>query len=148
MLADPPRGPGQVICDPASDDGALRITGIGGQGALAVAGEIDEDNYPALVDALGRLTDGVREIHINLAGVQYCDLAGLRAIMRLAGRAGNHDHENTRLVLHEVPGYLVAVLQILGWDTTPGLTIEKPGQHPAGQALPIPGSLDWSSTAS
>jgi len=114
----------------------LRITGIRGQDALAVAGEIDEDSYPALVDALGKLTAGLREIHINLAGVEYCDLAGLRAIIRLAGSAGRHDHEDTRLVLHEVPGYLAAVLQILGWDTTPGLTIEKP---PAGQAPPIPG---------
>lgn len=138
-MADPPREPGQVICDPASDDGALRITGIRGQEALAVAGEIDEHNYLALVDALGRATDGLHEIHINLAGVEYCDLAGLRAIIRLAGSAGNHDHEGTRLVLHEVPGYLVAVLQILGWDTTPGLTIEKPGQHRAGQAPPISG---------
>jgi anti-anti-sigma factor len=117
----------------------LRITGIRGQDALAVAGEIDEHNYPALVDALGKLPDGLREIHINLGGVKYCDLAGLRAIIRLAGSAGNHDYEGTHLVLHEVPGYLVAVLQILGWDTTPGLTIEKPAQHPAGQAPPISG---------
>jgi ABC-type transporter Mla MlaB component len=137
-LADPPRGPGQVIHDPASA-GALRITGIRGQDALAVAGEIDEQNYLALVDALRRLTDGLREIHINLAGVAYCDLAGLRAIIRLAGSSASHDHEGTRLVLHEVPAYLVAVLQILGWDTTPGLTIEKPGERPAGQASPISG---------
>ncbi len=138
-MADPPRGPGQVIYDRAPDGGALRITGIRDQGALAVAGEIDEDNYPALVDALRKLTGGLREIHINLAGVEYCDLAGLRAIIRLAGSAGNHGRAGSHLVLHEVPGYLVAVLQILGWDTTPGLTIEKPGQHPAGQVPPMSG---------
>lgn len=82
---------------------------------------------------------GACTITRDLAGVEYCDLAGLRAIIRLAGSAGSHDHEGTRLVLHEVPGYLVAVLQILGWDTTPGLTIEKPGERPAGQASPMSG---------
>ena len=120
-----------VICHPASDDALLRITRIPGQTGLAIAGEIDDYTHAALVDALRRLTDGLHEIHINLAGVEYCDIAGLRAIILLAGDNGNHGHEGTRLVLHQVPAHLRTVLHILGWDTTPGLAIEKPGQHPA-----------------
>ena len=74
-----------VICHPASDDALLRITRIPGQAALAIAGEIDDCTHAALVDALRELTDGLHEIHINLAGLEYCDIAGLRAIVLLAG---------------------------------------------------------------
>jgi anti-anti-sigma factor len=119
-----------VICHPASDDALLRITRIPGRTALAIAGEIDDYTHAALVDALRRLTDGLREIHINLAGVEYCDIAGLRVIILLAGDHGNQGHLGTRLVLHEVPGHLRTVLHILGWDTMPGVTITKPGQLP------------------
>jgi len=118
-----------VICHPACDGALLRITRIPGQTALAVAGEIDDYTHAALVDALRTLTGGLREIHINLAGVEYCDIAGLRAIVRLAGDSGNHGHERTRVVLHKVPGHLRTVLHILGWDTTPGLAFEEPGPH-------------------
>jgi hypothetical protein len=64
---------------PAYDDGVLRITSIGSPASLAIAGDIDGYTYAALLDTLRRLTDGLHEIHINLADVDYCDLAGLRA---------------------------------------------------------------------
>ena len=116
---------------PAYDDGVLRITYIGSPASLAIAGDIDEYTHAALVDTLRKLTDGLHEIHINLADVAYCDLAGLRAIILLAGGSANHDGGGTRLVLHEVPGQLKTILQILGWDTTPGLAIAEPGQRSA-----------------
>jgi anti-anti-sigma factor len=122
---------------PAYDDGVLRITCIGSPAGLAIAGEIDESTHPALVDTLRKLTNGLHEIHINLADVAYCDLAGLRAIILLArGSVNHHDGGGTRLVLHEVPGQLQTVLQILGWDTTPGLAIEEPSPRsaPAGSS--------------
>jgi anti-anti-sigma regulatory factor len=116
---------------PAYDDGVLRITCIGSPASLAIAGEIDEYTHEALVDTLRNLTDGLHEIHINLADMAYCDLAGLRAIILLAGGSTSHGGGGTRLVLHEAPGYLKNILQILGWDTTPGLAIEEPGQRSA-----------------
>jgi anti-anti-sigma factor len=114
----------------AYDDGVLRITRAGGPAVLAIAGDIDEHTYAGLVETLRKVTDGHREIHINLGGVAYCDLAGLRAIIRLTN-GGDHEHAGTRLVLHEVPQQLKALLQILGWDTTPGLVLPEPDQqHP------------------
>ncbi len=103
------------------DDGVLRITAISNPSGLAIAGEIDEDTYPALVRKLEELARA-DEVHLDLAGVQYCDLAGLRAMTRLAevGRSG----EGRRVVLHEVPPQLRTVLGILGWDSIPGLVIE------------------------
>jgi anti-anti-sigma factor len=100
------------------DDGVLRMTSIGTPPGLAIAGEIDEETYPALVSKLEELA-GFPEIHLNLAAVTYCDLAGLRAIMRLASAS-----RGRRLVLHEVPPRLLTVLGIVGWDSTPGLAFE------------------------
>ena len=103
------------------DDGVLRVTPTRTPPGLAIAGEIDEDTYPGLVSQLGELARWP-EIHLNLAGVTYCDLAGLRAIIRLASAS-----HGRWLVLHEVPPRLLTVLGIVGWDSTPGLTLE-PGK--------------------
>ncbi len=106
------------------DDGVLRITATGNPPGLAIAGEIDEDTYPALVAKLEELA-GAGEIHLNLAGVEYCDLAGLRAMIRLAGAGRGSD--SRQVVLHEVPPRLRTVLGILGWDSTPGLDKDQSG---------------------
>jgi anti-anti-sigma factor len=120
-----------IISHPAYDDGVLRITCIDGPASLAIAGDIDGYTYAALLDTLRKLTDGLHEIHINLADVDYCDLAGLRAIILLAGGSASRDRGGARLVLHEVPEQVKTILQILGWDTTPGLAMEEPGQRSA-----------------
>jgi anti-anti-sigma factor len=103
------------------DDGVLRITARGDPPGLAIAGEIDEDTYPALVAKLEEFA-GRDEIHLDLADVEYCDLAGLRAIIRLADAGRGTD--SRRVVLHGVPPHLRTLLSILGWDSTPGLLIE------------------------
>jgi len=106
------------------DDGVLRITRTGSPPVLTITGEIDESTYPGLVSTLESLVGRQREIHANLVGVTYCDLAGLRTIVGLAGANGeDHEHSGRRLVLHEVPQRLKTVLQIMGWDATPGLAI-------------------------
>jgi ABC-type transporter Mla MlaB component len=115
------------------DDGVLRITRTDSPPVLTIAGEIDESTYPGLVSTLDRLVDGPGEIHANLVGVTYCDLAGLRTIVGLAGaNGGDHGHSARRLVLHEVPQRLKTVLQIMGWDATPGLAIHEPAHHSRG----------------
>jgi anti-anti-sigma factor len=104
------------------DDGVLQMTPVGSPPGLAIAGEIDEDTYPALVGRLEELA-GAAEIHLNLAGVKYCDLAGLRAMIRLASTSS--DIHGRRLVLHNVPPQLRTVLSVVGWDSTPGLVIDQ-----------------------
>jgi anti-anti-sigma regulatory factor len=113
-----PRGPADVV----SDDGELRITRLGDEPWLVVAGEIDEYSYKGLIRVLANVARDPGEIHIDLADVEYCDVAGLRAFVVLATDPCQ-PHNSRRVVLHQVPAQLKNVLHILGWDTTTGLTI-------------------------
>ena len=84
----------------------------------------------ALTD--GALTDGaladpaLADLIIDLANVRYCDLAGLRAIVRLT-LADNRgpDHGGRRVTVHDMPEHLSNILRILGWDATPGLVLAE-----------------------
>ena len=103
---------------PLYDDGALRITPIPGpRPGYALAGEIDEAAFPALARRLEEIAAGLDEVHLSLEALDYTDLAGLRVIVALA------DAGRRRVVLHQVPPHLQAILAIVGWDTTPGLEI-------------------------
>jgi hypothetical protein len=91
---------------------------------LVITGDIDEFTYPRLTAAIAGLADGGVDIHLHLAAVQYCDLAGLRALIRLgAGHDDRPDHAGGRVILHGLPAHLKTVLHILGWDSMPGLVL-------------------------
>jgi ABC-type transporter Mla MlaB component len=133
------------------DDGVLRITSTSDPPGLALEGEIDESTYPGLVQALQTSTKDRAEVHFSLGGVRYCDLAGLRAIVRATGigeDSANGAGHGRRVVLHEVPAQLIKVLRIVGWDATPGLAVDQPaGGIPPGSGLSpeggYPGSAAW-----
>jgi anti-anti-sigma regulatory factor len=106
------------------DDGMLRITRAGGQPWLAIAGEIDEAGSDALLRALGDVYHGPGDIHIDLAGVQYFDLAGLRAFVMLGAASDRRPADGGRcVVLHEIPAHMKTTLEVLGWDCIPDLVI-------------------------
>jgi ABC-type transporter Mla MlaB component len=114
---EPGRGSGLVL-----DDGTLRITWQRGQPPImALAGEVDESSYPGLVAALTGAAARYDEIHLDLAGLGYCDLAGLRAIVRLASPDGGGPVK--QVVLHQVPDSVRTVLHIVGWDSAAQLTL-------------------------
>jgi anti-anti-sigma regulatory factor len=134
-------------------DGVLRVIWAGSPPVVLIAGEIDPARYSGLVRTLEGLTDE-GDVHVNLAEVVFCDLAGLRAVLRLArtGRAGE-GHGGRRLVLHDVPPHLRRVLEILGWDSTPGLIMNEPAQQnvrPPGNGFrwPSPNGAAMALTAS
>ena len=121
------RSPGGVV----SDDGELRITRLGDGPWLAVAGEIDEYSYTSLIRVLASVARDPGEIHIDLADVEYCDVAGLRAFVVLADApCRDQAGRGPRVVLHQVPPHLVNVLHILGWDATSGLTLAEGPANP------------------
>jgi ABC-type transporter Mla MlaB component len=131
----------------AADGGALLITWTASRAAIAVSGEADERACSTLAETLKRLTAGLELVHVYLAGLEYCDLAGLRVIVSLAA-TGDHCRQ---VVLHEVPPQLMAVMCILGWDAMPGLVLHERSEgrllRPAGsiQMHPAagPGSAGW-----
>ena len=129
------------------DDGVLRITRTTDPPGLAIAGEIDESTYDGLIGVLGKFAHGPREVHVSMGGVSYCDLAGLRAIVRVTGAdggaRGNGGGDSRRVVLHEVPPQLAAVLRIVGWDSTPGLAVDQPPRSPGVRESGRHGSVAW-----
>ena len=106
---------------PAYDNGVLRIAQTSSPNELAISGDIDEATYPALVTSLHELAEGHQEVQVDLGGVSYCDLAGLRAIVRLAGDGSTGPARHVRL--RNVPSYIRVVLAISGWDAVPGLDV-------------------------
>jgi anti-anti-sigma regulatory factor len=113
-----PRDPQHGDEPPLYDDGALRITQIAGPGSgYALAGEIDEAAFPALARRLDEIVADLDQVHLNLAVLDYTDLAGLRVIVALADAGRRH------VVLHQVPPHLQAILNIVGWDTAQGREI-------------------------
>jgi ABC-type transporter Mla MlaB component len=132
-----------MTSSPVYDDGVLRITSTSHPPGLTLEGEIDESTYRGLVQALQACATGQAEIHLSLGGVSYCDLAGLRAIVCATGTSDGEADDNghgdsRRVVLHEVPSQLITVLQIVGWDSTPGLALDPPadGILPGPDRLP------------
>ena len=101
---------------------ALRITKAHDQPGLIIAGDVDESGYPLLLESLAAL-DHHGDIHIDLGGVEFCDLAGLRAIV-CAGRPGEDASPGRPVCLHAVPPRLRKIMQILGWDDRPGLAFD------------------------
>jgi ABC-type transporter Mla MlaB component len=111
-------------------DDALRITPANGAPGLVIAGEIDESSYRRLVQGLAVL-DPRGNVRIDLSGVEFCDLAGLRAIVCVT-EASAGDSVPGHLTLHAVPERLRRILQILGWDDMPGVGFTDK-RLPAGQ---------------
>jgi ABC-type transporter Mla MlaB component len=101
---------------------ALRITKAHDQPGLIIAGDVDESGYPLLLQRLAAL-DHHGDIHIDLGGIEFCDLAGLRAIV-CAGRPGEDTSRGRPVCLHAVPPQLRKIMQILGWENRPGLAFD------------------------
>jgi len=100
--------PGEID---ATDDGQVYDT-------FVLSGDIDEETYPALMEALSRVPRDSAVLHVDLSAVTFCDLAGLWAIVRLA-------ESTAPVILHGVPRALLTVMKILGWDQQPGLVVSK-----------------------
>ena len=95
---------------------------------LRLDGLIDESTFGILSRALTRARrSGDFPILVDLAGVEFCDVAGLRAIISLADGRDPGCPATGGITLVHVPSYLVTLLRILGWDATPGLTLADPG---------------------
>lgn len=106
----------------------LAITFTRPPAVLRLAGVIDESTYLVLRRALAKAAmTGDHEICVDLAEIEFCDLAGLRIILALAGPG----RPVSRLVIAHLPGQLADIMHILGWDATPGVVVLKPVAGPS-----------------
>lgn len=109
------------------DDGVLTIRRVPGTRGYALAGEIDAATYDALVAALAKLGGG-DDLYLDLSGLDFCDAAGLNAMVGLVDRVG----DDRRVVLDGVPGPLRKLLSVVGWEALPNLEIRpRLNGHPA-----------------
>ncbi len=132
-----PRTAGQAVGDSWSDEVAhrapqspLAATFSRPPAALRLAGVIDESTYPILRRALAKAAmagDGI--IRVDMAEVEFCDLAGLRMIVSVAdpGRDGQSGRPTAgQVVIADPPSPLADLMHILGWDNTPGVVLLEP----------------------
>jgi anti-anti-sigma factor len=101
------------------DDGMLQIGRSDEQRTLALRGEIDLSNAERVSAALTQEAQRGGDLDLDLSGVLFCDLAGLRAILQASmGLADGH-----RLILQGMPAALHKTMEIAGWAPGPRLTI-------------------------
>ncbi|TMR03125.1 STAS domain-containing protein [Actinomadura soli] len=103
------------------DTALLHITASTTAARLVLSGEIDVSNagdVARALDAAGGRSPG--DVHVDLADVDFVDVAGLRAF----NLAALDLHESGRmLVLHAVSPHIDKLFATIGWHSTPGLQI-------------------------
>ncbi|NGN68353.1 STAS domain-containing protein [Streptomyces sp. A7024] len=109
--------------DPVGTAPSFRATPIEKPPGLRIEGIVDATTHRRLSEALQGLVDGDPEpggVGLDVSGVEFIDLAGLRMILQLARDRAEYGG----LVLIGLRPHLVRVLQLTGWDEWPGLHLE------------------------
>ena len=106
------------------EDQVLRITRTYQPYGLAIVGEIDAARHSVFLEALATLDADGKEVHLDLARLDFIDLGGLALI-------ADHAVRNARrytIVLDHVPAQLRMVMEIVGWQVSPGLQLGEPSE--------------------
>ena len=115
-------------------DKQLVISRTGAALGLSVSGAIDYYNAEAVAEALTAVfhgdgdpralftvaITGNGDLHIDLSRLEFADVTGIRALVRVAENAG----DGRRLVLSGLPPGIVKVMTVVGWSELPNLVIE------------------------
>lgn len=104
------------------ETGLLRIRRTFEPAGIRVEGEIDATSSAELARRLfeaGQTVSG--DLHVDLQGVTFIDLAGLRAVVEAAKHLG----DQRELVLGPVPDHVGQLVRLIGWHTSPGLRIDE-----------------------
>jgi anti-anti-sigma regulatory factor len=115
-------------------DKQLVISRLDSAQDLSITGAIDYYNAEAVAEALttvfhadgeGRalLADAIAgngDLHLDLSRLEFTDVTGIRALVRIAENAA----DGRRLVLRGLPPSIVKVMTVVGWSELPNLVIE------------------------
>jgi anti-anti-sigma regulatory factor len=117
-------------------DKQLVVSRTGAVSELSIAGAIDYYNSEAVAAALTAelrqtadvptaLSDAITgngDLHLDLSQLEFTDVTGIRALVRIAETAG----VGRRLVLRGLPPRIRTVMVVVGWGDLPNLVIEEP----------------------
>jgi anti-anti-sigma regulatory factor len=115
-------------------DKQLVISRTDSGSSLSITGAIDYYNAEAVAEALAGvfhgdgdaralLSDAITgngDLHLDLSRLEFTDVTGIRALVRIAENAG----DGRRLVLRGLPPSIVKVMTVVGWAELPNLVIE------------------------
>jgi anti-anti-sigma regulatory factor len=104
---------------PLYGDTILQILPTINPPGLALVGDVHRSNVAAVAHALARMRGHAGDVHLDLSGLLFCDLAGLQVIVR----ASQALDAGRRLVLHGIPHQLERALEIVDWAPLPNLAI-------------------------
>jgi anti-anti-sigma factor len=102
------------------ESGLLQVARIYRPPGLRLVGDVDAFAVPVLAGALRTLTNTDDDIHLQLSGLQFMDVAGLELVVSTARAMP----KGQRVVLHALSPHLRRVMALVGWDATPGLDFE------------------------
>jgi anti-anti-sigma regulatory factor len=102
---------------------------------LSLSGAIDYYNADSVAAALtsellaagdvsAMLADAVTgngDLHLDLTRLEFTDVTGIRALVRIAENAG----DGRRLVLRGLPPRIKTVIAVVGWGDLPSLVIDE-----------------------
>lgn len=109
----------------------LTVTPLEGRTGLRLAGEADLCTAAALRRAAADLPAGAREIHLQLAGLEFIDVAATRVLVSLTERPGH-----PAVTLHYPPPCLTRIIRLV----FPG-ALARFRVHDAGSPGPAPWRL-------
>jgi anti-anti-sigma regulatory factor len=109
-----------VRIDPLHDDRRLRVLPTFNPRGLKVVGVVDSSTVAGLVQSLNEaVTWPETVLQLDLSEMDFIDVAGVRAIVRLAELLA----PERRLQVEHMTPTLRKVMSVVGWDQTPGLSI-------------------------
>jgi STAS domain/Hemerythrin HHE cation binding domain len=124
-----------MLNDPGLRPAVLAIRPLPDRTGLILAGEADLTVQDALHAALAALPAGAGDIHLDLAGLRFIDVACTRELIAAARR-----HPAARVVIHDPPAALLRITSLLFPDASTGLAgAHRPLTAVPAQSPPAPG---------
>jgi anti-anti-sigma factor len=111
--------------DVVAQTGTLVIERSESPRTLHLRGEIDVSNSDAIATAVIDALSDSGDVRVDFAQVLFCDLSGLRALVRAAQSVA----AGQRITVTALPEHLLRALRLVGWSQLPGLLIDAPPEH-------------------
>jgi anti-anti-sigma factor len=104
---------------PVYVDKQLVVMRTGKPLGLRFSGEIDITNSHAVGRSLAIAFPEDGHPHLDLTGLIFCDISGIRALVDAAESLG----PNRRLMIHGLPQQIENVIRVTGWSERPSLIL-------------------------